>query len=486
MKKKLSKYLVFLLSFLLGIVGVWAIDFNIDTVFDNILNTSLPNKVTLNFNYWGNDFGGFMLLWKLEKLDNPVNIVLWNNNKTCHLQLKGIYFSNQRWLRLWPLSYWMFEQIRNTIGTNYNSLSMTWWLYMWCDDIKDEYVYWEITYNINWTDYKLLAGGAYDFTMNKYNWVFDTSLKIDPLNTATWYIFDSYWGIAKINWDVNICVDHTWMPSANTVCNDTSFTQKSNCDNTQIVQWTKICDSGSGNSWWGGWGWSSLTKDDCPDWDFSASYYDKDCWTNNNSWSWVDDNSWNNTYFSGDYWDDVDVEWLIELTDESKLICAYLTNLGIWFDCLEIMREDYHLNRIKMAELTVLLSQKELNRWAINQNIWCYAYGDISDLSSEEKSFAITACNMWIMGLHSDGKTPKDNFDPLDIVTRAELGTVLSRLIWNEKYDNNTTDLRYKDHLDALNKDGIIQYIDNPYRKEIYSYAVLMLMRIKNKIEDMR
>jgi hypothetical protein len=34
------------------------------------------------------------------------------------------------------------------------------------------------------------------------------------------------------------------------------------------------------------------------------------------------------------------------------------------------------------------------------------------------------------MGLHSDGIQVKDNFDPNDQVTRAEFGTVLSRLLW--------------------------------------------------------
>jgi len=29
--------------------------------------------------------------------------------------------------------------------------------------------------------------------------------------------------------------------------------------------------------WWGGWGWGSLTTDDCPDGDFSSSYYDGEC-----------------------------------------------------------------------------------------------------------------------------------------------------------------------------------------------------------------
>lgn len=48
-----------------------------------------------------------------------------------------------------------------------------------------------------------------------------------------------------------------------------------------------------------------------------------------------------------------------------------------------------------------------------------------------------TACELEIMGLHSDGKTPLSLFRPNDLVPRAEFATVLSRMKRGNQYDNN-------------------------------------------------
>jgi hypothetical protein len=40
------------------------------------------------------------------------------------------------------------------------------------------------------------------------------------------------------------------------------------------------------------------------------------------------------------------------------------------------------------------------------------------------------------MGLENDGLTPKKNFDPNQEVNRAQFGTILSRLLRTNKYDN--------------------------------------------------
>lgn len=43
--------------------------------------------------------------------------------------------------------------------------------------------------------------------------------------------------------------------------------------------------------WWGGWWWTVIsTKDKCPDWDFSKSYYDKTCWVKTSSISIMSSN----------------------------------------------------------------------------------------------------------------------------------------------------------------------------------------------------
>lgn len=49
--------------------------------------------------------------------------------------------------------------------------------------------------------------------------------------------------------------------------------------------------------------------------------------------------------------------------------------------------------------------------------------------------FATTACQLGIMGLHADGKTPKPSFDPQDFIDRAQFGTMLSRMLYDGQYN---------------------------------------------------
>ena len=68
-------------------------------------------------------------------------------------------------------------------------------------------------------------------------------------------------------------------------------------------------------------------------------------------------------------------------------------------------------------------------------------------------------------------------FRPFDPVTRAEFGTVLSRVMYGEA--NNTEDVAgwYKGHLTALNNAGILTKIDMPYAQEIRSWVWIALQR---------
>jgi hypothetical protein len=76
-----------------------------------------------------------------------------------------------------------------------------------------------------------------------------------------------------------------------------------------------------------------------------------------------------------------------------------------------------------------------------------------------------TACQLEIMGLHPDGKTPKTVFNPNQPVPRTEFGTVLSRMLFGEKYGiaNNQSKVFYKNHLQALKDYGVMNVISIPY-----------------------
>jgi hypothetical protein len=57
------------------------------------------------------------------------------------------------------------------------------------------------------------------------------------------------------------------------------------------------------------------------------------------------------------------------------------------------------------------------------------------------------------------------DFDPNGEVTRAQFGTILSRLIWGSTYDGGVK--FYTNHLNALKIAGIMTNITDPSMKEL-------------------
>ncbi|MFA7298862.1 MAG: S-layer homology domain-containing protein [Candidatus Absconditabacterales bacterium] len=104
-------------------------------------------------------------------------------------------------------------------------------------------------------------------------------------------------------------------------------------------------------------------------------------------------------------------------------------------------------------------------------------FNDISNQSSEMKFYAKLVCQLGIMGLESNG-TPAQNFNPSGVVTRAEFGTALSRLLYGDIYNGGFP--YYTNHLNALRQANIITNTVAT-NKEIRGYVMLMLMRATNQ-----
>jgi hypothetical protein len=93
----------------------------------------------------------------------------------------------------------------------------------------------------------------------------------------------------------------------------------------------------------------------------------------------------------------------------------------------------------------------------------------------ELQNYMYLACQYNIMGINPD-KTPIPDFMPNQYVTRADFGTILSRILRGDKYEGATP--YYVTHLQALKEHGIITQIDSPeQRKELRKRVRLMLMR---------
>ena len=94
-----------------------------------------------------------------------------------------------------------------------------------------------------------------------------------------------------------------------------------------------------------------------------------------------------------------------------------------------------------------------------------------TDRESEEiKDYAVKSCALWLMWLDME------KFLPNMEVTRAQFGTIMSRLLWWKKYAWWTP--YYRKHLNALKENNIMTQIENPEKRvELRQWVWLMLMR---------
>ena len=119
----------------------------------------------------------------------------------------------------------------------------------------------------------------------------------------------------------------------------------------------------------------------------------------------------------------------------------------------------------------------------IKWKAWCDKFNDIENETDEMKYFMKTACELELMWQESDWVTPAKSFNPNDYVTRAQFGTVLSRLLFGDVYnikDESKVYMNewfwYKDHLQALKNYWIMTKIDGDWPNTFERRWRVMLM----------
>lgn len=131
-----------------------------------------------------------------------------------------------------------------------------------------------------------------------------------------------------------------------------------------------------------------------------------------------------------------------------------------------------NLQRSHMAKMLVNYAKEVLGKTAdtsVEVN-----FTDIADQNAELQSYIKEAAQMGIMGLNSDG-TVAEKFNPTGVVTRAQFGTALDRILNGSDNDGSTP--YYKAHLEALKAAGIMNNISTPDSVEVRGYVMLMLQR---------
>jgi hypothetical protein len=214
--------------------------------------------------------------------------------------------------------------------------------------------------------------------------------------------------------------------------------------------------------WWGWWWWIFLHKDNCPGGDDSYSYYDGICESDAHS--------------AGDICPVEGDEYSQELVDAFQF--AY--GLGVTTMCpIDAADMTWNLSRKHLAKMITEYAVTIVGLYPDITKTWCDMYDDMDDQSSEMKFYSKIVCQLWLMGLESDGIEPLKSFHPNEVVTRAQFGTILSRLIFGDAYNikERDTDIWYQKHLNALKENKIMNKIENPEMIEMRWRVMLMLQR---------
>jgi hypothetical protein len=134
------------------------------------------------------------------------------------------------------------------------------------------------------------------------------------------------------------------------------------------------------------------------------------------------------------------------------------------------------MNRAEMAKFVTKFALAWLKKSPSNMNKDCSNFAEsIKSYSSEMKNLMTLSCKFEYMWIHTVDYEPIPDFMPAKFVSRAEFGTVLSRILWWDTYEW-TNENYYANHLNNLKNRWIISDI-NPDIQEKRWYVLLMIYR---------
>ena len=228
-----------------------------------------------------------------------------------------------------------------------------------------------------------------------------------------------------------------------------------------------------GSSWYGS-RWSSSEKNDSDDWK-NKTNEDKKSEDDSKS-----DDTWNQDKNSGSGTGENSEEsdWKIDMDD---LMNVYLWARDNWittWETLEAALPDGYIERWEMAKLVVDFVENVLWREVPSEiPSQCVWWDEKEWWSSEMGLYAKKSCALWLMGIYMK------NFKPRKLLDRAEFGTIVSRMLWWEKFNvpNATNENKYYvKHLNEVKKENLITKIDNPQQiKELRKWIWTVLKKIK-------
>jgi hypothetical protein len=103
-------------------------------------------------------------------------------------------------------------------------------------------------------------------------------------------------------------------------------------------------------------------------------------------------------------------------------------------------------------------------------------FKDYDGMDTETRWFVRDVCSIGVMGWKNNKATTIEYFKPYNYITRAEVATVLSRMIYNTE-STDVSDTWYLVHMNVLVKDGILPNTSGPMVNESRGNVFQMIMK---------
>ena len=149
---------------------------------------------------------------------------------------------------------------------------------------------------------------------------------------------------------------------------------------------------------------------------------------------------------------------------------AYLRSYANGITTMDTIQKANMTSHLLRAHMAKMISNFAIRLGGLTPNTGkqC-SFDDIASQSTEMKFYIKLACQLGLMWVGVD------SFDPKGEISRADFGTILSRVIRGTRYNGGTP--YYAAHLNALKNAGIMTQISTPKMKELRWYVMLMLER---------
>lgn len=177
---------------------------------------------------------------------------------------------------------WRLRIITSEDGINWHNISYTWATFSW----------WVISFETDSFSFFAVVDEASDTIPNAFDFIDQSNLELNSAtesNTITiswidwptsigvnnWEYLINTWSYTTLTWVVN-----SWdtMKLRLTSATGNSTTRSMIANIWWVTDtWNITTKAASWGGWWGWW-WSSFSRDYCPNWDNSSSYYDRTCW----------------------------------------------------------------------------------------------------------------------------------------------------------------------------------------------------------------